>query len=422
MRGFCAGGFRPAARRRRGAAQLGNQIRQVVELLQVRDPHQRHFDQRAGLRAVAQPRERVVENLHDRQDGFGAQLLATRGQSLVLPSRRVQKRLARAADDGHQRVAKMAQQLFEQLSGFDAFGQRGVQFGDGSARVVAYQMIHQRCHPRIVGRAEHGVDAGRRDLLGAESEQLFQQRLAVAHRAGGASGQNRQGLGLDVGAFGLDDLPESLDDRLLPDAREVEALAAREDRDRNLRRLGGAEDELHVLGRLFQRFQKRVERLAREHVDFVDDVDLAAGPAGANADVLTQLTDLVDAPVAGPVDLQHVDVAAGADALAHVAAVAGRGRGALFAIECLGQDPRCRGLADAPSAGEQIGMADPIRGDRARERSGDVLLTDQLIERLWPVAAGNDDVLAARRFGAYGLQRQGWLGRLLFRFSHRRLL
>ena len=58
------------------------------------------------------------------------------------------------------------------------------------------------------------------------------------------------------------------------DAGEIEPLAARQDRDRNLLRLGRGEDELHMLGRLFERLQQGVERLLREHVDFVDDVDL----------------------------------------------------------------------------------------------------------------------------------------------------
>ena len=74
--------------------------------------------------------------------------------------------------------------------------------------------------------------------------------------------------------------------------------------------LGGAEDELDVLGRLFERLQQGVECLAGEHVDFVDDVDFEARPAGPHVDVLPQLADFVDAAVAGAVDLQHVDVVA----------------------------------------------------------------------------------------------------------------
>ena len=77
-------------------------------------------------------------------------------------------------------------------------------------------------------------------------------------------------------------------------------------------------------------FSKRVEGLAREHVNFVDDVDLEPRPAGPHADVLPQLADFVDAAIAGAVDLQHVHVLAGADAAADVALVAGRRRRALF--------------------------------------------------------------------------------------------
>ena len=40
-------------------------------------------------------------------------------------------------------------------------------------------------------------------------------------------------------------------------------------------------------------------------------------------------------------------------------------------------------------------MPDAVAGDRLLERPGDVLLADELAERLRPIAAGDDDVLAA---------------------------
>ncbi len=60
------------------------------------------------------------------------------------------------------------------------------------------------------------------------------------------------------------------------DPAQVEALAARQHGHRHLADLGGGEDELHVLGRLLQRLQQRVEGVLRQHVHFVDDVDLVA--------------------------------------------------------------------------------------------------------------------------------------------------
>ena len=58
---------------------------------------------------------------------------------------------------------------------------------------------------------------------------------------------------------------------------QVEALAARQHRHRHLARLGGGEDELHMLGRLLERLEQAVEGLLRQHVHLVDDVDLVAG-------------------------------------------------------------------------------------------------------------------------------------------------
>ena len=88
----------------------------------------------------------------------------------------------------------------------------------------------------------------------------------------------------------------------------------------------------------------------------------------------------------------------------------GVGVGPLLAVQRLGQDSRGRGLAHSAGAGEQIGMADAVGGNRVRQRLGDVLLADQFVEGLRPVAPGNDDVLARgpsalRRFGVGGRGR-----------------
>ena len=157
-------------------------------------------------------------------------------------------------------------------------------------------------------------------------------------------------------------------------------------------------------------FSRALKASRGEHVDFVDDVDLEPRPAGPHVDVLPQLADFVDAAVAGAVDLQHVDVVALRDALADVALVAGRRRRAVHAVQGLGEDPRRRRLADAAGTGEQIGVADAIGGDRVGQRLGDVLLADQFLERLRPIAPGDDDVLAGRfgsRSSRFGRHRLG---------------
>src|SRR5690606_12030868 len=133
--------------------------------------------------------------------------------------------------------------------------------------------------------------------------------------------------------FGFGNLRKPKLDRFGFDSREVEPLAAGENGDRNLVRFGGREDELHVLGGLFQGLQQRVKRFLGEHVDFVDDVHLIRHAAGTNRDVLPQLPNLVDTTVARTVDLNHVDVVSGGYAQTNLALVTRLGRRPLDAVE-----------------------------------------------------------------------------------------
>ena len=184
------------------------------------------------------------------------------------------------------------------------------------------------------------------------------------------------------------------------DAAEVEALAARQDGDRDLADLGGGEDELHMLGRLFQRLQQAVEGRLRQHVHFVDDVDLVAGDRRLVARRLDDLADVVDAGVGGGVHLDHVDMAAFHDrgaVLAEFRHVDGRpvdlaGDGI---VERAGEDARGRGLADAADAGEHVGLRDAAGAEGIGQRPHHRLLADQVGEALRPVFAREHAIGAA---------------------------
>ena len=73
--------------------------------------------------------------------------------------------------------------------------------------------------------------------------------------------------------------------------------------------------------RLLQRLQQGVEGGDGEHVDFVDDVDLVAPLAGGEVDLLAQQANVVDAGVAGGVDLDQVEEAGLVDGVAERAGV-----------------------------------------------------------------------------------------------------
>ena len=156
----------------------------------------------------------------------------------------------------------------------------------------------------------------------------------------------------------------------------------------DLVRLGGREDEAQVRRGLLDELEQGVEALLGDHVGLVDDVDLVAAADGREERAFAQVTGVVDASVAGRVDLDDVERAgpAGGQLDAGVALAAGLGRRALLAVEGAGHDPGAGGLAAAAWAREQVGVVHPVVRQGGRERRGDVVLPDHVGEPVWPVA------------------------------------
>ena len=150
-----------------------------------------------------------------------------------------------------------------------------------------------------------------------------------------------------------------------------------------------AKMNFRCVGRLLDELEQRVEALRRDHVRLVDDVDLEAARDRREERPLAQVAGVVDAAVAGRVDLDHVDAARPVRGQldAGVADAARLGRRALLAVERAGQDAGAGGLAAAARAAEQVGVVDPVVAQRLLERLGDVLLPDHLGERRRAVLA-----------------------------------
>ena len=107
--------------------------------------------------------------------------------------------------------------------------------------------------------------------------------------------------------------------------------------------------------------EQRVERRHRELVHFVDDEDLVAvADRGNRQPGDDDFADVVDAGVAGGVDLEHVHVAALCDLDARVALTAGTDGRPVDAVERPRQDARGRRLAGAALAGKHERMRDPV--------------------------------------------------------------
>ena len=363
----------------------------MVEIVQPREAHDRHLGEHPGMTARPHPRQRLIEDLEHRQDCLGTEQPAGGGQvdphSIPLEEQR-----RAAADTRHEAIAESREKLLEDATGIGAAGEARVEGSQRRGGIAAGNRPDQRADPLLAAGADDGMDIVDTDRAGARTEELLEERLAVAHAAGGTAGDQFEGAVGDRRPLGGDDLTEAAGDRRGIDGDEVEPLAAGEDRDRELLRLRRAEDELHVPRRFLERLQQRVEGLPREHVDFVNDVDFESSAGGADGDVLPQGADLVDAAVAGGVDLHDIDILPCGDRATVVAVIARLRRGPGRAFEGLGEDPRGARLAHTAGAGEKIGVADAPRFDRPGETASNVLLADQLVEALRPVAAGDDPV------------------------------
>ncbi len=223
-----------------------------------------------------------------------------------------------------------------------------------------------------------------------EGDHLIEEGVGVAHGAARLAGDPEQGLGLggdaEVGRGGR----QKPDDHVGRDQAEGELLAAALYRRRHLVLLGRGEHEDHVGGRLLDRLQQGVEGARREHVDFVDDVDLVAAGVGRKEHLVLDLAHVLDRSVGGAVDLDHIEGRARGDGLAGIANSAGFGRRSLFAVQRLGEDARRAGLAAAPGAGKQISVRDPAGLERLLERRGDKLLSRQLFKGLRAFSGGGD--------------------------------
>ena len=260
------------------------------------------------------------------------------------------------------------------------------EFAEGAGDIAARQMLEQIDHPGAVGEPQHlphrvGTDKARR-----MRDRLIEQRERIAHRAFGGARDDAERLGLDLDAFLFRDVGKMPHQHVGLDPAEIKTLAARQHRDRDFADFGGGEHEFGVLGRLFQRLQERVEGRRRQHVDFVDDVDLVAGAGRRIAHAVIDLADVVDAGMGGGVHFQHVHVPAFHDRLAvhaEVRHVDGRPLHRairLFVVQRAGENPRRGGFADAADAGQDPGLRNPARFERVRDGADHGLLADQVVK------------------------------------------
>ena len=160
-------------------------------------------------------------------------------------------------------------------------------------------------------------------------------------------------------------------------------------------------------------FSSALNACVREHVDFVEDIDLVARLHRRVADRVVDLAHVVDAVVRGRVHLDHVEVPAFHDRLAvhaqhrHLDGRACDRAVGQLVIERTREDARGGGLADAAHAGEDPGLRDAPGLERVRDRAHHRVLADQVVEIRRPVFARQHAVGLVRDRSAAGRSGSG---------------
>ena len=162
---------------------------------------------------------------------------------------------------------------------------------------------------------------------------------------------------------------------------KIETHTAGKDGGGDFLRLGRRQNEHGVFGRLFERFQKGVERPRRKHVHFVHDVDFIAAVDGRILYLFAEIPHLVHAVVGRGVDLHHVQAVPRGKCLTGRACPARRAVYGVFAIDRAGEYLRDARLTRAARAAKQIGMPDAVFLYLIAQNFNDVFLAHHFVQR-----------------------------------------
>ena len=366
-----------------------------------RDARERNLENETLVGGRAHLARGVAENGEDAREAVGRPKGGgLRAQRLeVVPAGR--DHVVGARDGGHDvDVAHVRRKLARELQQVAARVHELAHLGEQRRHVAVRHRARDLAQHRPGHLAEEVRRRGEVHAAGPEHRELLQGGQRIAHAAAGVAHhelERRLVVGEALLAAHVREVGLHL---VVADGVEVKALHAREDRGEDLLRVRGAHDEDHVLGRLLERLEQGVERLRGEHVDLVDDVDLAAAHRGRVVDAADDLlADVVHAGAGGRVELYHVRVLSGGDEAALLAGAVGQGRRAPLAHERLGQDAGHGGLARSARAAEEVGVARAVLQHGALERLDHVRLANHLLERLRAVLGVERFHAASGRLG-----------------------
>ena len=203
-----------------------------------------------------------------------------------------------------------------------------------------------------------------------------------AHPAVRRTGDCRKRGVLHEDLLRIGDLAQPFRNQWHGDAPQIKALAPRNDGRQHLMGLGGRKEELHVGRRLLKRLEQGIPRARREHVHFVDDVDLVAAFRRRILDLVADRAHVIHTIVRRAVYLQHIQRVPCRNLTAILAFAARLSILEIQAVERLGEDAGGGGLANPARTHEQVRMTNPVCLDGVLQGPGNMLLPHDFGESL----------------------------------------
>ena len=233
---------------------------------------ERHLEERARGLGAAQIAAALDREGERRAQVVGVELRGLRRVALAVGRRGVHEPLERPVHGEQHELAQMVREPVGDLLHVHAAVVESVHCLERLLRTARGDRLAQveegiRPSPGALATASAVTPSGETESAWSSRESASRTDPSEARAMGGGSGSS-----VTFSAAAI--VWRCATSSSLRSLAELEDLAARGDRVRDLERLGRREDEPHVRGRLFQRLQERVPGEVGELVGLVDDVDL----------------------------------------------------------------------------------------------------------------------------------------------------
>ena len=210
-----------------------------------------------------------------------------------------------------------------------------------------------------VDRAQHHTDGFFQDISTAISNRLVKKTQRVTQTAVRRPRQHRQSRYFSLDLFSFADMREAVLYQLRCQAFQIELQASRQNGHRKFLGIGGGQQKLDVRRRFFKRLQQCVERTLRQHVHFVDQIDLIATACRCVLHVVQEVARIFDFGPRCRVHFDQIDEAAFVDLHAGRTFPARTRSNTCLTVQRLGKNARNRRLANATCSGKQVGVVQP---------------------------------------------------------------